>query len=82
MCSTPGAQHFKIDTLFTVSTYQCGKGSLLSSREISLKVICEKVKFQTMIFAFVIVMNRHTCKSFNKILNDVQPEDNVEITTT
>ena len=41
------------------------KESLLIRGGISLKVICEKGNFQTVIFAIILtLMNRHICKLF------------------
>ena len=43
--------------------------------EISLKVICDKSNFQTVIFAILFVtMNGHKYKFFKSIYNDVQAE--------
>ena len=44
---------------------------VLKGLAISLKVICEKVKFRIMIFAVIfVIMNGHTCKLFKSLLND------------
>ena len=57
--------------------------SILLRRGISLKVICEKVNFHTMIFAIIYeIMNRHTCKLIKNILDDVQTKGKGEIITT
>ena len=52
-------------------------------RAISLKVNYEKVKFSNFVFAItlVIIMNGHTCKLFENIINDVQNKGSGEINT-
>ena len=56
------------------------KESLLLSRGISLKGICKNVKFSNYDFAIIsMIMNRHKCKLFKKILNDVQTDEIGEI---
>ena len=57
-------------------------GVVLLSGEVSIKVICEKVKFQTVIFAIIFVtINGHTSKLFQNIFHDFQTEDKREIIT-
>ena len=59
-----------------------GKGFVLLWREISLKLICEKVKFSNLFFSIILVtMNGQISKLFNKIVNDVQTEGKGEINT-
>ena len=56
--------------------------NILFRREISLKVICEKINFQIVIFAISFVfMNGHTCKLVKNILDDVQTMITGEINT-
>ena len=54
----------------------CVKGVDLLRREISLKVICEKSNFQSVIFALTFVtMNGHIYIYYSKpLLKDVQTE--------
>ena len=54
--------------------YQChDKADVLLNCEISLKVICEKVNFQTVIFAIIFMTrNENTYKLFKNIFNFVQ----------
>ena len=62
---------------------ELSKESVLLRREISLKVFCEKVNFLNCDFAMLfVIMNKHTCKLFNNILNDVQTKGNGEIITS
>ena len=57
------------------------KGVVLLRREISLKAICEKVKFSRCDFwnSFFVTMNGHKYKLFKNIFNDVQTEGKGEI---
>ena len=56
------------------------KGDILLRYEISLKVICEKVNFQIMIFAIILCLRMDiTYKVFKNIFNDVQIKDKGEI---
>ena len=56
------------------------KGVVLLKREISLKVICEKVKFSKCDFAIIFAtMNRRTSKLFKNIFYDVQTEGKGEV---
>ena len=50
---------------------------------ISLKVNYEKVKFSNYVFFAItlVIMNGHTCKLFENIINDVQNKGNGEINT-
>ena len=49
------------------------KGVVLLRCEISLKVICEKPNFQTVMFAIIFVTtNGHAYKLFKNINNDAQ----------
>ena len=58
------------------------KGSVVLKRAISQNVICEKVTFSNCYFCNnIMIMNRHTCKLFKNVLNDVQTKDNWEIIT-
>ena len=65
-----------------MNKFEIYKESLPLSTGISLKVICEKVKFSNYDFCNnLMIMNSHTCKLFSNILNDVQIECNGEIIT-
>ena len=56
-----------------VDRYKTFKRDVMLRREISLKVICEKLNFQTVIFAIIFVtLNGHIYELFSNILNNVQ----------
>ena len=58
------------------------KRDALLRREISLKVICVKDNFLTVIFAIIyMTMNIHAYKLFKQMLNDVQINGQGEIHT-
>ena len=58
------------------------KEYVLLRRAISLKVNYEKVKFSNCVFGIsLVIMSGHTCKSFEKNINDVQNKGNREINT-
>ena len=55
--------------IFTVEEY------VLLRHVISLKVICENVKFQTAIFAIMfVILNIHACKLFKTYLMMFKPK--------
>ena len=56
------------------------KESVLLGPGISLKSFVKKQNFQTVIFEInFVIINRHTCKLFQNILNDFQFKGNEEI---
>ena len=60
------AHCFKVDTLLNFEF-------VLLRRAISLKVIYEEVKFSNCVFAItLVIMDGHTCKLFENVINDVQ----------
>ena len=65
------------------SFHECYKKEfVLLKHAISLKVKYEKVNFQTVFFAIILVIiNGHTCKLFEKSIDDVQNKGNGEINT-
>ena len=55
---------------------------VLLRREISIKTVCEKVKFLNSDFAMILVtLNEQTYKLFRIIFNDVQTEGKGKIST-
>ena len=59
------------------------KEFVLSRRAISLKVNYEKVNFSNCVFCdeFSVIINGHTCKLFENIINDIQNKGNGKINT-